>query len=760
MNYEKIKGDIIEYVYEAEDSLYKVAKVSLYKDEIVTITGYFPMLEIGLKYIFIGEYIEHPKYGKQFIVKSYQRSNNLSFEGIVSYLSSGRFPGIGKKIAKKIVNALGTNAISRIIEDKNVLNNISGLNDVKKDILYEELRSSALEEEMFIKLYSYGLTNRMIEKLYEIYGVKTLNVIEEDPYRLCYEVEGFGFKKCDVIALKLGFKENDIRRIKAAVQYTLTYVSYNNGFTYLTKMQLINSTKNLLSSNIITDTDYIMALEGLVKDGKIVFENDNYYDSYLYYAELNLANKILLLRDTPFKPYSNEKTISCINEVESHLNITYTPLQKEAIYNAINNKLSIITGGPGTGKSTILKGILYTYAALNHLALDSEELMLKVILASPTGRAAKRMSEVTLFKASTIHKALMVNYEGNFVYNKDNLLHCSLLIVDEVSMLDVSLAWSLFQALSNKCQIILVGDINQLPSVGPGNVLSDLITSNIFKITRLNQIIRQASDSDIVKLSNMILNERIDYSIFNKKDVYFYNIEQKDIINFIYRLLDKYKNANPNSNPLIDNQILIPMYAGNVGINEINRAIQNRYNTTQEFVKRGDLLIKRNDKVLQIKNDSGLNVMNGDIGIVLDIVKDEDEKTSLRIDFDGMLVDYPAKLLENLTLAYAMSIHKSQGSEFKNVIMIFDKSYYIMLKKKIIYTGITRAKKKLILIGNKETLNIGISTLDSQRQTSLASRFIENIELKNKIYDSEIPFDTFGEYDMDGITPYTFMDRY
>ena len=435
-------------------------------------------------------------------------------------------------------------------------------------------------------------------------------------------------------------------------------------------------------------------------------------------------------------------------------------MQKEAIFTSILNKLSIITGGPGTGKSTILNGILNVYAKLNDLPVASDEFGYKVCMVAPTGRAAKRMAEATKYKASTIHKALGYNFDGDFSYNEDSKMAYSLLIVDEASMMDISITMSLFTALQDKCQIILVGDKDQLPSVGPGNVLYDLMQSDVFITTKLNQIMRQAKDSDIISLSHMVLSERIDYKIFNnKKEVFFYNSDVSSTIPMHKKLLDGYLANGGDLQSGI--QILAPMYAGNAGIDAINSFIQEEYNKEKEkILKRDFKIFKKNDKVLQLKNDSVHEIMNGDIGKILDVIK-VDEKDAMLIDFDGRIITYMASDIENLTLAYCMSIHKSQGSEFENVIMPILPSYQIMLKKKIIYTGMTRAKKKLILLGKTQSLEQAIHAEDYLRQTYLTPRLSKKIsnELDNKIFDKDIPFDTFGEYDMEGITPYSFMEK-
>ena len=754
-----VSGYISNYIYESQDSLYKVCELVQEDDTTLIIVGSFPHLEDGLSYEFVGKMKKHPKYGEQFFVESYSKSNSFSKEGLIHYLSSDKFYGIGPKLASNIVDELGLDCIDKILEDKEVLKKVYGMTKPKIEVLYQTLKDNYATEQVFIRLFGFGLTAKMVERLYSTYSVSAANKIEENPYCLITEVEGFGFKKCDSLALNLGMKRDDPKRLSAAIFYTLNQVCYQQGFTFLTEEQLINSVIRLLD-NEISGNDLKPILDDLVQNKKIILEDNKYFDAYLHKCEVKTAEAILRLASGKLKKYPEEKVRDAIKYVEELLHIQYTPMQKEAIFTSILNKLSIITGGPGTGKSTILNGILNVYAKLNDLPVASDEFGYKVCMVAPTGRAAKRMAEATKYKASTIHKALGYNFDGDFSYNEDSKMAYSLLIVDEASMMDISITMSLFTALQDKCQIILVGDKDQLPSVGPGNVLYDLMQSDVFITTKLNQIMRQAKDSDIISLSHMVLSERIDYKIFNnKKEVFFYNSDVSSTIPMLKKLLDGYLANGGDLQSGI--QILAPMYAGNAGIDAINSFIQEEYNKEKEkILKRDFKIFKKNDKVLQLKNDSVHEIMNGDIGKILDVIK-VDEKDAMLIDFDGRIITYMASDIENLTLAYCMSIHKSQGSEFENVIMPILPSYQIMLKKKIIYTGMTRAKKKLILLGKTQSLEQAIHAEDYLRQTYLTPRLSKKIsnELDNKIFDKDIPFDTFGEYDMEGITPYSFMEK-
>ena len=753
---EIIVGYIDKYIYTSEDSNYKVAHLILKDKSDVSITGSFPMLNEGLEYEFKGYYKEHLKYGRQFIVQSYQRSEKMDKNGIISYLSSDKFYGIGKKIAEKIVAYLGEDCINKILDNKDILDGI--VNSTKKDIIYNTLKENLDIERIYIKLYSFGLSTKMVEKLFGIYNTKVVEKIEQNPYILIDEVEGFGFKKCDTLALSMGIKPDDILRLSSAIKYSLDTICNNEGFTYLTNLQLINSANEFLNDENITNDKLNDALNYLITKNKVIMKDDKIYPLYLYNAEVGIKNKILKLRSDK-KLFDFEKIEKLIDEIEKDFNIKYEDLQRMAIINSLTNKLSIITGGPGTGKSTILRCILEIYARLNDTNLASDKMDYKVALASPTGRASKRMTETSGFPAKTIHKMLGYNYDGAFTFDENNLLPYSLIIIDEASMLDVVLADSLFKALNNDCQLILIGDFNQLPSVGPGNVLHDLISSNIFVTTKLLKTVRQKEDSDIVKLSNMVLNEKIDFSIFNKKkEIFFYPKMASDGIPFILTLIDNFIKKGGNLDK--DIEVLIPMYLGVAGINECNRLIQEKFNPENEkILQRDKIYLKKGDKILVKRNNPDFDLMNGDIGKVIDIIN-VDDKDKLYLDFDGSIIDYPIDEISDLTLAYAISIHKSQGSEFDNVIVPIFKSYNIMLTKNLIYTAVTRAKKKLIIIGDPKTLSHAITILSNERQTSLLELLtnLKNHDDRIRINNPEIPFEFDGEYGMEGITPYTFMD--
>ncbi len=727
----KITGEIKNYIYETDESMYKVAKIITEKDEL-TITGAFPHLDEGLTYDFLGFYKDNPKYGRQFFVQSYSRSETYSIDGLISYLSSERFYGIGEKLATNIVDTLGNDCIQKILDNKDALDDVKGINESKKDLVYNTIKDNYLTDDVFIRLYGFGLTPKMAGKIYEKYGLDAANIIEDNPYILIDEVDGFGFKKSDLIAYNLGFKANDIKRLKAALLYTINFVCYQNGFTFLTHEQLINSSINLLNNNPnITKDDLDNALNNLIEKGKLINEDERIYDSILYKAECDLALKIDKIKKSSKKVFNEDDVEDALNYVESNLGINYTPLQRDAIISSLSNKLSIITGGPGTGKSTILKGILLCYAKLLDISPTDEIFSYKVCMVAPTGRAAKRMSDTTNHKATTIHKALGYNYTDSFSRDENNPLNASLLIVDEASMLDISLASSLFRALPNKCQVILIGDSNQLPSVGPGLVLHDLISSFAFSYTPLKEIYRQSINSYIPILANEIKNKELSEDFMSKKDDYnFLSIDSSKIKSSIKKICEMSISKGLDER---DIQILAPMYKGENGIDNLNKILQELFNPkdkSKKEIKIGDRVFREHDKVLKLSNDIDKGVFNGDIGYIKEIVSITHPRKNdiFLIDFDGEIHEYKKEEMSDITHAYAMSIHKSQGSEFPHVVMVVSKSYYKMLYNKLLYTGISRAKKSLVIVGEEAAFKMGVlNDYSDNRNTNLLDKIVNKI---------------------------------
>ena len=710
---EELKGVFVSEIYKAPDSAYKVVLVKA-NNKNYTLSGNLPLLEEGLSYVFYGDFVNHPKYGKQFKVTSYKRIKDTK-AGLITYLSSDKFYGIGKKTATKLVEILGEDALLLITKNKEVLDKIPNLTKAKKQLIYEQVKANSEEDATYIELYNYGLTPKMANKLYEQYGTNTLNLIKENPYRLIYDVVGFGFKKADNLAMSLGINADNEIRIKEAILYTLTNSCYQDGNCYILVNDLIKMTNNYLN----IDTKLIIdSLEELKDKRRLVQKDTKVYPNVLYNAEFKVAQYLKQLANAPFRQYEKAKIEQALKSVEASNSFSYTVKQKETLAKILNDKVAIITGGPGTGKTTIVKGIIKMFNKLNNVKNDPS-----ILLLAPTGRAAKRLKEANGLEAYTIHKALGYDYTGEFSFNEFNRLPYDLIIIDEASMIDIELAYHLLEAINTFSQVIFIGDENQLPSVGPGEFLHDLINSKAFSIYRLTEVMRQVADSNIIKLANMILNQNLDFNIFKEhREVFFYQADKTNLLNVIKRIMDNYLSKG---NVLNNLQILIPLYQGVVGINEVNKFIQTNYNPHKEvMIKHGDLTFYPDDKVLQLQNDPEKSIMNGDIGYIVDIFAD-----SVGVDFTGKIVRLASSDLDNLTLAYAISIHKSQGSEYENVIFPILSSYSLMLKRKLIYTAITRAKQKLIILGDLELLKHKSKIKEQLRNTSL----MEFLEEKKEI---------------------------
>ncbi len=757
---EKICGQIIKNIFYNEDDFFNISKIITEEKQELFVKGYFPKLNINTNYEFIGNYVFHPKYGKQFDVISYKIIEDN--KNIVSYLSSDLFYGIGEKTAQHIVDVLGDDALNLIIKDKTVLDK-TNLSAVKKERLYSDLRRNKALESVILELTSYGLSLKMMMRLYEKYGSETINVINRNPYRLIDEIDGFSFKKCDELALKKGISPEDENRLLSGIIYVLKENIYERGNTYLYENELLDLVSKKLNKTVeLPINTYEKALLKARVAENIKYIDNKFYLKASYNAEVNVADKLREISQNKTIRFSSNLIASCVKHAELKLGITYTEKQKEAIIQALSNPFVVITGGPGVGKTTIIKGILHLYAFLNNYQTTSKEFLKEVCLMAPTGRASKRMSETTNIEAKTIHRTLGYDLEGNFLFNEDNPLFKKLIIVDESSMIDIFLASSLCKALTSDVQIIFVGDINQLPSVGPGAFLRDIIASQIPKTIYLTQIMRQAQDSNIVLLSSLVNEGKIDYSLFNKCDVFFQSLQVDNLLDHISYLLKRMLNSGYK---LDDMQILVPMYKGIAGIDAINEMISNNFNQNPHSIIVKNKTFKVNDRVIQNVNNAIKNVMNGDVGVIVSIssyYENGKEKKQICVVFDKERIYYKENEIDELSLAYAISIHRSQGSEYKVVILPLFYEYFIMLKRKILYTAITRAKKILFMLGEEKAFKKAVLTLDENRQTTLKQLLVNEKEYpKNmiKIDDPNICFDYLGEENMENISPYTFMEK-
>ena len=719
---EYIKGNLKKTIFKSDNGfivgLFKVRSSSEnlkeYINKTITFTGYFHDLNENDIYKLNGNFITHDRYGNQFSVSDYEIVLPDEKDNIIEFLSSSLFPKIGEKKATLIVEELGDNALKKILEDSKVLDKVK-LTKKEKETIITKLEEHEKSYSTVLKLTNIGFSMKNALKIYNKYKEDTLSIINDNPYIISAEIKEINFNIIDKYRNSLNIKENDIRRIKAAILYSMEYFSFYTGNTYMNLNEVILSVKRFIFFNdelLITK-----AIEELKKDFLIINKGDDYYLSETFFAEEEIANRVYYLSNSLMTIKIDEEKIE---ELEEKMGIEYNKLQKEAIIRALKNNFLIITGGPGTGKTTIIKGICNLYK--NIYNLSDSDLLKELFLLAPTGRAAKRISEQTNLPAYTIHRFLKWNKEDNtFRVNIDNKSSAKYIIIDEASMIDTNLFYNLLLGINKNCRIILIGDYNQLPSVGPGQVLKDIIESEITDTIYLKKLYRQEESSKINILANNITNNTFSIDIFNEsEDLTFIKCNPSDVKNYIKNYILEYKNYDLNKI-----QVLAPIYKGDNGIDELNYFIQslinpssNKKETIIDAVK-----YKEGDKVLQLVNLPDENIYNGDIGFITSI-----NNKKITIDYDGNITTFEKNSELNIKLGYAISIHKSQGSEFDVVILPVLNIYKNMLYKKLIYTAITRAKKKLIIIGEIDAFKKGIlNNKEDKRKTSLKKFLIDRI---------------------------------
>lgn len=745
-------GQVQSEIFTSPDSFFKVLIVSVeeanfdWHEPEITVTGSFGDLSDDQTYRFEGKIVEHPRYGQQFQATSYHANRPTSKDGLIDFLSGKQFTGIGKKTAEKIVDKLGTDAINKIIADPHVLDELK-LRKAVKDSLVDNLRANQGMDQIIIGLNDLGFGANLSSAIFDKYGEETLHIINENPYQLAAEIDGISFNRADQVAQKLGIATDDSRRIDAAIIQTLDDLTMETGDTFTTTKPLLQQTIQLLAqgSGGRVSTDLIAnQIVELEKNQEISYADEKIYPSALYNAEWQIADHLhrLLTVDQKKLPATTiEKTVAKVAEQSG---ITYDQVQKEAIKTALNSKVMLLTGGPGTGKTTIIKGIVASYAKIHDLSLDVNEYKEKsfpVLLAAPTGRAAKRMSEATDLPASTIHRLLGLNGREMPTDMNARDLEGSLLIIDEMSMVDTLLFKTLIQAVPTSMHVVLVGDKDQLPSVGPGQVFHDLLDFADLPKVELTNIHRQAADSTIIPLAHAIKEGKLPSDLTNKMpDRSFISCHANQVPSVVQQIIDLSKKRAYSAN---DIQILAPMYRGQAGIDRLNELAQQAYNPPangkQEVDFRG-LTFRVGDKVLQLVNVPEKNIFNGDIGKITAI---ESGKTvgkkneSITVDFDGNEVSYSRMEWNQLRLAYCISIHKAQGSQFKMVLLPIVQQFSRMLQRNLLYTAITRAAEKLVLIGEPYAVVTSVKNEAVNRKTSLVDRldkvWSRHGELKSKL---------------------------
>ncbi|MEI7615175.1 MAG: ATP-dependent RecD-like DNA helicase [Actinomycetota bacterium] len=698
----RLTGAIERIIFKNSENGYVIAKFKPDNDpKTETVFGVMLDVNPGEHIEILGEYVINPKYGRQFKIINSITVPPATIEGIEKYLGSGLIKGIGPVMAGKITACFKEKTLDILDNEIDRLSTIEGFGKKRVDLIKKEWSKHSKIKEIMIFLQSLEITPAYAKKIFIRYGDNSIKIVNENPYRLCDDIFGIGFKIADRIAKNAGIENDSAFRIKAGIIYMLGQLQ-DAGNCYFPYEPLIEQSKGFLDVEI---NDIEKTLNILAKEKNIVVTDEKVYLFETYNDEKFVADELIKIKNEPLPSVLNFLNIEdTIEEISKLSKIMIDEDQLEAVTCAISEKILVITGSPGTGKSTILNYILKIFEMKNKI----------VKLAAPTGRAAKRLTETTGMEAKTIHRLLEYNPKLNtFSKNKLNKLSCDLLIIDEASMLDIKLMRNLLEAVNYRTRIIFVGDVDQLPSVGPGNVLNDIINSKIFKVVRLNKIYRQFGRSRIIYNAHRIRDGIFPSLSFNQDDDDrindFYFIEKTDqeevvdtIINMLYHNL-------PNKfgfDPLKDVQVLVPVNKGTVGVENLNSRIQNKFNSSPKKIMRGNYEFRENDKVIQQKNNYEKDVYNGDIGFIRDI---DFELQEFKVDFNDKIVTYNFFDTDEINLSYAISIHKSQGSEFKCVIIPVLTSHYMLLQRNLLYTAITRAKELAVVIGSKKAIGMAVS---------------------------------------------------
>ena len=703
---EQIKCTVQNITYQNPENGYSVFQVTVgdEKYKYQTIVGTFQNVAVGTKLVCDGEWKIDKRFGRQFVVDIWKDELPATIVGIEKYLGSGLIKGIGPKYARLIVKQFGLDTFDILSYAPERLKEVPGIGDGRMEKIRASWEYQKGISDIMVFLQGHGVSPAFAVKIYKHYGKKSIQKVKDNPYALADDVFGIGFKMADQIASHLGYTKNDLRRCKAGVVYTLKQLALD-GHCYADRKQLTKVASGLLEAG---EQPINEALDNLVFEQGLILEGENYFLPLYYYSEVGVAKKIRKLLEK--QDALSGKAVE-ITKVTDASEIEYDEIQLAAINEAVRSKVMVLTGGPGTGKSTTTNGIIS--------ALESFD---KTILcAAPTGRAAKRLSEVTGKEAMTIHRMLEYNPQEGFGKNEHNPLKGDVLIVDESSMIDITLMNSLLKAVPDNMRLILVGDIDQLPSVGAGNVLRDIIDSEAVPVVRLTRIFRQALTSRIVTNAHKI-NRGEFPDVSNGKETDFFFIKQDDAALAAQEIVNIVKNRIPKAYGygINDIQVLVPMKNGACGTVSLNINLQAAINPEGEFIQSGQFRYRKGDKVMQIKNNYDKGVFNGDVGTVSEI--DSDEHT-MTVTFDKQEVEYEASDMGELTLAYACTIHKSQGSEYPVVVMPLLMSHYMMLQRNLVYTGVTRAKKICIIIGDAKALGHAIRNMVVlKRNTSLKER--------------------------------------
>lgn len=702
----KIRCVVERITYQNPENGYSILKVKV-KDysDLVTVVGNLLDVPVGSVLLCDGDWKVDKRYGRQFVAQTWEEVMPATLYGMEKYLGSGLVKGIGPKYARAIVSRFGLETIDVIETDIEKLYEVPGIGKKRVEKIRDSWEKQKDIKNVMLFLQGYGVSTAFAAKIYKQYGKESIDTVKANPYRLADDIWGIGFKTADGIASKMGYEKNDLRRCKSGISYTLSALA-DEGHVYAEQEQLVKSAISLLEAD---EQSIRQALVEMIQTDELKIEGEAIYLPPFYYAEVGTTNRLLsLLEGLQDNVFGQECDIESISH---ETGIQYDEVQIDAIRQAVSSKVMVLTGGPGTGKTTTTQGII---AALKGIGLS-------ILLAAPTGRAAKRMSEATGMEAKTIHRLLEFNPQDGYKRNDENPLEGDVLIVDECSMIDIVLINNLMKALPVTMRLVMVGDIDQLPSVGAGNVLRDIIDSGKIPVIRLTRIFRQAQSSRIVMSAHAINHGQFP-DISNGKQTDFFFMQEDDPEAVAQKIIELVHNRLPKAygRPVSDIQVLTPMQRGVVGASNLNISLQAALNTSQTCLHRGGYAFKEGDRVMQLKNDYDKEVFNGDLGYIASVNTDD---RTLQVNFEGRLVEYDVTELDELTLAYATTIHKSQGSEYPIVVMPILMNHYVMLQRNLIYTGITRAKKICVLIGSKKALYYAIKNMSVlKRNTMLKER--------------------------------------
>ncbi len=726
-----IKGSLIQEIYYNEENGFGVYLIrveesneTLDTDEVV-IVGHFIRPHPDEVLTCYGEWVDHARYGLQYHVHRVKKEVPRSAEAVIKYLSSGLFPGVGKVTAQKIVDHLGPDALDQIAANPDILSDVPGLSASRAQAIADHLREHHAIEQALVFLYEFGMGPTLALKVVQQYKQETIERIKENPYRLIDDVEGVGFRRADEIARRIGIASESPERFQAAALYAVKEAALSGGHVFVTAEELKEWVDRLLDDdNPFSREERDRYLSHMVEEGRLFEEEGKYYLPSLYYAERGVALRIRALLEEEVEEIPVHELYRAVGEVEEELGVAYADKQREAMMTAVTSPMMILTGGPGTGKTTVIRGICHLFARLKGWSLDPKayegtERPYPIRLVAPTGRAAKRMSEATGLPAMTIHRLL--GWRGEFFeHDADHPISGSVLIVDEVSMMDIWLANQLLRSVPKGMQVLFVGDQDQLPSVGPGNVLHHLLQVEAIPRVELTEIFRQEKNSSIIHLAHALKRGELPDDLLEPQpDRRFFPCSREQVLKVI---LQTYQQALNRGYTLFDVQVLAPIYKGPAGVDRINRTLQEAVNPGHPDKKEiawGDHIFRLGDKVLQLVNHPEHPIYNGDMGLVVAIQEEAGpEDPVLWVRFDQVEVPYKRNQLNQIALSYACSVHKAQGSEFPIVIFPVLHAYRRMLQHNLIYTGITRSKSYLILCGELNALSFGVRRQDRQERNS------------------------------------------